>query len=173
MLGEVVGAVKLPQPWDVVHQAVVDVEPKVNHDGVHAQLDEKPAQVNRAGKLVLLVCEYNGHDGPQRASHDKRRNHLTNADIGHAIAAVLVAVKVAIDVADSANDLDLANGGKVEPGAVEPERGYRAEVAPGVSGDGVVDDDGHDGIRHDPFVNEPLRCMRYFFRLCVHRNRLV
>lgn len=47
VLGQVVGAVELPQGTDVVHQAVVPVEPEVEDDAIQADLEREPFPVDR------------------------------------------------------------------------------------------------------------------------------
>jgi hypothetical protein len=39
MLGEMVGAVVFPEAANIMHEAVIDVEPKVEHDAVEANLE--------------------------------------------------------------------------------------------------------------------------------------
>lgn len=42
VLGEVMGAMKLPQAWDVVHGTMVPVEPEVEDDGINGCFEQQP-----------------------------------------------------------------------------------------------------------------------------------
>ena len=46
MLGEMVGAVVFPQPADVMHQAVVPIEPEVEDDAVKSSLKRQPGETH-------------------------------------------------------------------------------------------------------------------------------
>jgi len=71
VLGEVVGAVVLPQPVDLVHRAVVPVEEEVEHNAVHANLDDDPGR--EADRLLAgLVGEHDGHGGADERRGDQR-----------------------------------------------------------------------------------------------------
>ena len=60
VLGQMVGAVVLPQGLEVVHDAVVPVEPEVEDDAVQACFQGQPSEVHVGGSFGFLVGEEDG-----------------------------------------------------------------------------------------------------------------
>ena len=95
VLGEMVGAVELPERLGLVHDAVVDVEPKVENDTVETSFEEypSPSQVDRS--FGDVVAKDNGEDGTEDGGGQQRVHNLGDANIGNSISLVLVAVEEA------------------------------------------------------------------------------
>lgn len=61
VLGEMVGAVVLPETANVMHQTVVPVEPEVQNDAVEADFEGQPEPTDCVGRLARSVAEEDGH----------------------------------------------------------------------------------------------------------------
>jgi len=91
VLGEVVGAVELPERIEVVHEAVVPVEPKVEDNTVDANFKREPFPVELGGELVRVVGEVGGHNDARDGGFVQGGNNLGHAYIWNAVTG-LVAV---------------------------------------------------------------------------------
>lgn len=163
VLGEVVGAVKLPQAADLVHQAVVPVEPEVEDDAVEPGLERHPPPAHVGGGLGGAVGEEDGEDGAEGGRRDERAHHLPDADVGDAVALVGVAVEEAVPVAHGAEHVDLADGDELEGDAVEEEGLEGREVDARVLDVEVVQDEGDRCVEDDPAVHQPVGQVGDFF----------
>lgn len=173
MLGEVVGAVKLPQAADLVHQAVVPVEPEVEDDAVEPGLERHPGPAHVGGGLGGAVGEEDGEDGAEGGRRDERAHHLPDADVGDAVALVGVAVEEAVPVAHGAEHVDLADGDELEGDAVEEEGLEGCEVDARVLDVEVVQDEGDGCVDDDPAVHQPVGQVGHLFGLLVHGDVVV
>ena len=61
VLGEMVGAVVLPEAADIMHQTVIPVEPEVQNDAVEADFEGQPEPTDCVGRLTRSVAEEDGH----------------------------------------------------------------------------------------------------------------
>lgn len=99
VLCQVVRAVELPERLDLVHEAVVPVEPKVEDDSVEADLYGQQVPVDIGRGHAGAVAEEDGEERAHSRGDDEREEDLGYANVGDAVAFVLVAVEEADFVA--------------------------------------------------------------------------
>jgi len=127
VLGEVMGAVELPETVDLVHGAMVPVEPEVQADGVHANLgDDPPGEAE--GLLARLVGEHDGEEWSEESGEDQRVDGGVDGCVGDLVAAVLFAVEEAILVAQVGQHVQDLHTGDVVGGCVQDEAPERRQV---------------------------------------------
>ena len=126
MLCEVVSAVEFPEEADVVHETVVPVEPEVENDTVEADLKWQHGPVQLGGEPVDVVGEVDGEGHTRAGRLVEGCYDFGDADVRDAVAVVLVTVEEAVDVAQTAEDVDFEDDDGVESHEVEVEDGYWA-----------------------------------------------
>lgn len=57
VLGEMVGAMVLPETVDIVHQTVIQVKPEVEDDAVEANFEGQPEPADGVGGLASSITE--------------------------------------------------------------------------------------------------------------------
>lgn len=93
VLRQVVGAVEFPEAVKLVHDAVVPVEPEVQHDTVQTDLEGKPGPADCRGSHARPVAEEDGEDWAEGRGGQERSEDLGNSHIGHSISFMLVTVQ--------------------------------------------------------------------------------
>lgn len=89
VLGEVVRAVELPERVEVVHEAVVPVEPEVEDDAVDADFEWEPFPVKLGGELVRVVGEVGGHDDARDGGFVQGGDDLGHAYVWDAVTGLV------------------------------------------------------------------------------------
>ena len=174
VLGEVVGAVELPQTADIVHHSVVAVEPEVENDAVQADLEAQPSPPadipeNLDGGLVAVIGEVYSHRDPPACCLIERCRHLVYADVGDTVSFVGVSIEVSDLLAHLPAALDLANDGPAEGDKVESKGGYGVEAfVPRNREPGLVEGHGNRGVQENPNVTLPLDEVRDLVGLLVY-----
>lgn len=152
MLGEMVGAMVLPEAGDVVHEPVVPVEPEVEDDAVQADLEGQPQPADGVRGLRGAVGQEDREHGAEGGRGDERVGDLGDADVRDTVALVLVAVQEPVDVTQAAEDVHLVDGDQLEGGHVEKEGTKRAQVLACVEHVGVVQSEGDERVHQHPAV---------------------
>lgn len=178
MLGQVVGAVKLPQKGHVVHGAVVDVEPEVENDAVEARLEVQlgpplPVAHDVERRLRRGVAEPDHHGEARTDGLVYGPDDFSGAVVGDAIAVVGVAVEEAVLVAETTQDVDFLDDDGVEENHVEVEGGVLADIPARQRHKCLVQDQGHQAIEQDPDMLRDLSQVWHFIGLWVLGNGLV
>lgn len=145
---------------------MVDVEEQVNGHAVEPDLQresDKVAPGQQAGgrRDAAVVGQVGGEDEARADRLEDGQDDLGDADVGHTVAIVLVAVEEAVLVAEAAKDVHLAHDDEVEDGKVVQEDGDGVQAADADEGQGgevaLVHDEGDGCVEQDPDVLRELR----------------
>lgn len=136
VLGQVMGAMVLPQARQLVARAVVAVEEEVKGDAVKAQLGEhKPPPLGVAHgverRYRSVVRDHDGHGETEAGRLVHLANNLACACVGDAVAGV-GAVQVPVPVYETTQHADLTHGDEHVGCLIEEEGCYLANVVAGV-----------------------------------------
>lgn len=178
VLCEVMSAMILPQPIDIVHGAMVYVEPEVENDAIQANLQPQPSppvpvSKSRGRGLVAIVGDVGGHGDTGSRRLPERSSHFIHANIRYAIALVDVTIKIAKVLACFSGALNLADNNHGKGEEVEKEHGDRVQAfLASVPKPCLVDGNGYKRVHKNPSVSLPLNEVGHLISLWVHGNVL-
>lgn len=152
--------------------AVEDIVPKVNHEGIHAGLEDKPSPSDRGWAFIGAVREEDGVHWTEQNHGDERLHSLADTHVRYTITRMFVPVEESNFVAEAAENTDLVNGIELEGEMVVEKREPWRRVAEEVDIE-LVEDEGEDGVGEDPNMELHLRCIRDLVGLLMNWDLLI
>ncbi len=168
MLGEVVGTVELPEEGNVVHQAVVPVEPKIGNDGVERNLQRQKVQVHRLGSHVAAIREEDQDGWAESDGRQQRVGHLLHRGVRHIVSAMLVAIEVAVALAKTSQHAKLMDSKCGKGKTIVGVRKGNVHVPAGEVVQHLMADKRHRAPEDDECVHLPVGQVRDGFALLMH-----